>query len=195
MWVASSLSHPRSDVPQGSAHGGQSHQLNPHPTPGPTLEPPADARRETPVKKKENVHSCWQSWHSAGMEPTSIPRDAKITPGHSRDRGRIWSRDPSVIPSWWKHCGKAGHEPGSAPWEKPKPLRAANSSCPAPGLLAGRPRGGLAPLQPFPSQMRLDVTAAYLIPKAESSLQRGQKKSQIPGKWPEPQPPPAPQHG
>ena len=146
------------------------------------LEPPADAGRATPIKKKENSNSSRREWHSAGMEPTSIPRDAKITLGRSRDLGRIRSGDLSVTPSRWKHCGKAGHELGSGPWEKPKPLGAANSSCPAPGLSAGRSRGGLASLQPFPSQMRLDVTARYLTPKAAPSLQGGEKKSQIPKK-------------
>lgn len=103
-----------------------------------------------------------------GLDPTSIPRggshlqpqDAKVPPGCSRDQGGIWSRDPLVIPSSWKCCGKAGYELGSTSWEKPKPLRATSSSS-SPGQdIPGW--FGFTSAHPWQS---FHGTAGYLIPK------------------------------
>lgn len=115
-----------------------------------------------------------------GMQHSSNPRagshlqaqDAKFPPGCSRDQAGIWS-SPSVIPSRWNSCEKAGNELGSRPWEKPKPPRAAGSCCPVPALPARTAQAGLAPHQPFPGSPSMAL--GYLIPKQH--LRSGMRKN------------------
>lgn len=99
---------------------------------------------------------------------------AKFPPGCSRDQAGIWS-SPSVIPSRWNSCEKAGNELGSSPWEKPKPLRAAGSCCPVPALPARTSQAGLAPHQPFPGSPSMAL--GYLIPKQHLHNKPNPRKS------------------
>lgn len=112
-WVASSLSHPPPRCPPlPPPRGAQLMNPQSHPRADTGAAPPMGAGRETPIKKKEKMNSSWGLRRSTGMEPTSIPRDAKNHTSPQQRPGQDSERGPRGHPELLEKLQKNGMRAG-----------------------------------------------------------------------------------